>query len=262
MTVDDTYQQARTSNSAFIAFVPFGSFLVYIFYQSMPLRWVSFASLLKSVSLFSIYVNITMNDFLWSMFGVWAFLAVSIPVYMNAVNKLDLTQREKHYDKIGFANLFKACSNGVFSDYRIALLAKIPLATQVLAGGSMLYRVFGADWTMHALAGFGIGAMALKAYKTAVNYYGYNNLASYFHLDRFHIFRIERKKGSAEFTLFSLITVALIWELFERAVYFASPMNVFRIRAEPLWNTVGDIIFATMGAMTAWYLINCKLKWV
>ena len=262
MTVDDTYQQAGTSSSAFIAFIPFGTFLVYLFYQSIPLRWVSLAFLLKSVSLFSIYVNITMNDILWSMFAVWAFLAVCIPVYMNAVNTLDSIRVEKHYDKISFANLFKTCSNDVFSDYRIALLAKIPLTTQVLAGGSMLYRVFGADWTIHALAGFGIGAMALKAYKTAVNYYGYSHLASYFHLDGFHVFRVERKTGSAEFTLFAIVAVALIWELFERSVYFASPMNVFRIRAEPLWNIVGDIIFATMGGMTAWYLINCKLKWV
>lgn len=262
MTAHDTYQQAKTSISAFIAFIPFGTFLVYLLYQTMPLRWASLAFLLQSVSLYSIYANITTNDILWIIFGVYAFLAVCIPIYKNAVNKPDSVQVEKHHGKISFSNLFKTCSNGVFSDYRISLLAKIPLVTQVLAGGSMLYGIFGADWIMHALAGFGIGAIALKAYKTGMNGYGYSHLASYFHLDRFQVYKVERKTGSAEFTLFSIIVVALIWELFERSVYFVSPTNVFRVRAEPLWNVTGDMISAILGGMLAWYLINRKLKWV
>jgi len=247
---------------ALLAFVPFGSFLVYVYYQSMPLRWVSLASLLESVSLLSIYVNFTVNDILWTTLGVWAFFTVCIPLYMSAVRARTPMGVEKHYGKIRFAGLFKTCANGVFSDYKISLLAKIPLVMQVLAGGSMLYGIFGADWIMHALAGFGIGAMALKAYKKAVNSYGYSRLASYFRLDRFNVFRVERETGSAEFTLFSLITVGLLWELFERLVYLVSPMNVFRIRAEPLWNVVGDMAFVLIGGIMAWYLINCKLRWV
>lgn len=262
MTVDNTYQQARTSGSAFIAFAPFGAFLVYLFHQSMPLKWVSLAFLLKSVCLFTIYLNATMYDFLWIIFGVWAFLAVCIPVYMNVINTLSPKHTEKLYDKISLANLLKICSNAVFSDFRLALLAKIPLVAQVLAGGSILYAISGADWIMHAVAGFGIGAMALKAYKKAVSHYGYIHLASYFHLDRFQVFATERKTGSAEFTLFSLTSVALTWEIFERLVYFASPTNVFRIRAEPFWNVVGDMLFAITGGMLAWYLVNCKVKWV
>ena len=262
MTTDDTCQEDGPSNSALIAFVPFGSFLVYLAYQSMPLRWVSLASLLKSVSLVSIYANITNHDVVWTMLGVWAFLTVCTSVYLNAIKARSPVALEKRYDRITFANLFKTCSNAIFSDYRIALLAKTPLVIQVLAGGSVLYGVFGADWLMHALAGFGIGAVALKAYKTAVNYCGYSRLASYFRLDRFQIFRVERKTGSAEFTLFSLVVVALIWEIFERTVYFASPINVLRIGAEPLWNIVSDMVFAIMGGMTAWYLINSRQKWV
>ena len=262
MTADDACQEDKASNSALIAFIPFGSFLVYLFYQSMPLRWISLASLLKSVSLVSIYANITKNDILWSMLGVWAFLTVCTPVYLNIIKTHAPVAVEKYHGRITFASLFKTCSDAVFSDYRIALLAKTPLVMQVLAGGSVLYGVFGADWLMHALAGFGIGAMALKAYKTAVNHYGYSHLASYFRLDRFQTFRVERKKGSAEFTLFSLVVVALIWEVFERAVYFTSPINVFRIGAEPLWNIVNDIIFVIVGGMTAWYLIHSRQKWL
>lgn len=249
-------------HSALLAFIPFGSFLVYVYHQSMPLRWVSLASLLESVSLLSIYVNFTVNDVFWTILGVWAFFTVCIPLYMSAVRAGNATGVEKHYGKIRFAGLFKTCANGVFSDYRISLLAKIPLVMQVLAGGSVLYEIFGADWIMHALAGFGIGAMALKAYKKAMNSYGYSRLASYFHLSRFDVFRVERKTGSAEFTVFSLITIGLLWELFERLVCFVSPMNMFRIGAEPLWNVAGDMASVLLGGIMAWYLINCRLRWV
>lgn len=259
---DNVGKESEARNSALAAFIPFGSFLVYLFYQSMPLRWVSLASLLKSVSLVSIYTNITNNDILWSMFGVWAFLTVCTSVYLNTVKTPGPVVIEKNRGRITLAGLFKTCSDAIFSDYRIGLLAKTPLVMQVLVGGSLLYGVFGADWLMHALAGFGIGAMALKAYKTAINCYGYSRLASYFRLDRFPTFRVEHKRGSAEFALFSLVVVSLIWEIFERAVYFTSPINAFRVGAEPLWNILSDIIFVIIGGMTAWYLINCRQKWL
>ncbi|MFQ5758697.1 MAG: hypothetical protein ACE5IF_03375, partial [Candidatus Bathyarchaeia archaeon] len=102
---------------------------------------------------------------------------------------------------------------------------------------------------------------AMKAYKTAVNHYGYSNLASYFRLDRFQIFRVERKTGSLEFALFGILVAALIWELIERVAYFVSPGNLLRIGAEPLWNICGDMIFDIIGGMMAWALISYKLKW-
>ena len=164
--------------------------------------------------------------------------------------------------EITFANLFKNCSNAVFSDHRITLTAKIPLVMQVIVGGSILYRVFGADWIMHALAGFGIGAIVLKAYKTAVTYYGYGHLVSYFHLDRLRIPRVEKETSSLGFTLFSLVLVASLWEIFERAVYLLSPINVFRVGMEPSLNITGDIFFAITGGIVAWYLVKCRLEWL
>ena len=210
----------------------------------------------------SLYVNIAANDILWSMLGIFAFISVCTPVYLNGAKAQRVVDVEKRCDKITFANLFKVCSKGVFSEYRISLLAKTPLALQALAGGSVLYLVFGVDWILHALAGFGVGALALKAYIAAVNYYGYNRLASYFRLDRFRVFKVERETGSAEFALFSLIVVESIWELGEIVVYLMSPVNVFRVGAEPLWNIIGDIVFAIAGGMAAWYLLKCKLKWL
>jgi hypothetical protein len=254
-------QERKESNLGFVAFIPFGTLLIHLFYRSMPLRWVSLASLLKSVSLFSIYTNITRNDILWSIFGVWAFLTVCMTIYLNTVNTHNTVPVKKYPQKITFANLFKICSNSVFSDYRIALLAKIPLVIQVQAAGSILYQVFGIDWVMHALAGFGISAAAIKAYKTAMNHYGYNNLASYFRLNRFKVFRAERKTGSLEFALFGVVVAALIWELIERVAYFVSPVNLLRIGAEPVWNIFGDMIFDLIGGMLAWMFINYKLKW-
>jgi hypothetical protein len=153
------------------------------------------------------------------------------------------------------------CSNSVFSDYRTALLAKIPLVVQVLAAGSIIYHIFGIDWVMHGLAGFGIGAAAMKAYKTAVNHHGYSKLASYFRLDRFKIFRVERKTGSLEFALFGIMVAALMWELMERTAYFISPANVLRIGPETPVNILGDMIFDIIGGVIAWVLINYKLKW-
>ena len=261
MSAEEVGRDRKGCNLGFIAFIPFGTLLIHLFYGSMPLRWVSLASLLKSVSLFSIYTNVTRNDILWSIFGLWAFLTVSIPVYLNTF-KTPISARVKKYPgKMTFANLLKMCSNSVFSDYRIALLAKMPLVLQVLAAGSIVYQVFGVDWVMHALAGFGIGAAAIKAYKTAVNHYAYSDLASYFRLDRFRIFRVERKTGSLEFALFSIVVAALIWELIERAAYFISPANLLRIGPESPFNILGDMFFDIIGGIVAWVLIKSKLKW-
>lgn len=261
MNAKEMPQERKKFNLGFVAFIPFGTLLIHLFYRSMPLRWVSLASLLKSVSLFTIYTNVTRNDVLWSIFGVWTFLTVCTPVYLNMMTSNHVGVKKYHPEKITFTGLFKVCSSGVFSDYRTALLSKVPLVIQVQAAGSILYQVFGIDWIMHALAGFGIGALALKAYRAAMDHYGYSNLASYFHLDRFQIFKVERKTGSAEFTLFSIVVLAMIWEFLERAVFFVSPGNLLRIGAESLWNTFGDVIFDIIGGMTAWVLINFKLKW-
>ena len=260
MTGNSEHRSGK-SIPAFSAFIPFGTLLIYPFSPIIPLRWVSLATMLESISLLSIYINITANDFLWSIFGAWTFIAVCSSVYLNIVKAQHVVDEER-YDKITSSNLFKMCSNAVFSDYRISLTSKIPLAMQVLVGGSILYEVFGADWMMHALAGFGIGAITLKAYKTAVNHYRYNCLVSHFHLDRLHFSVVEKKTSSLGFTLFSLIVVALSWELFETVVYLVSPSNVFRVGAEPFWNNIGDIISAIAGGMTAWYLVERKLKWL
>ena len=261
MTGNNEHRSGK-SIPAFTAFIPFGALLIYPSYPIMPLTWVSLVTMLESISLLSIYVNITAGDLLWSMFGIWTLIFVCTPVYLNVVKAQRVMDVEKNCDKITFTNLFKICSNAVFSDYRIALTAKIPLVMQVLVGGSILYGVFGADWIIHALAGFGIGAIALKAYKTAVNHYGYSHLVSYFHLDRLRISGVERETGSLGFTIFSLVVVASIWEIFERAVYLMSPTNVFRIGMEPPWNIIGDIVSAITGGMAAWYLVKCKLKWL
>ena len=261
MRAGEVRRERKGFNAGFVAFIPFGTLLIHLFHRSMPLRWVSLASLLKSISLFSIYANITRNDILWSVFGVWAFLTVCITVYMNTVSTPNLRHVEKHSETLTFGNLFRMCSNSVFSDYRTALLAKIPLVVQVLAAGSIIYKVFGIDWVMHALAGFGIGAAAMKAYKTAVNHHGYSKLASYFRLDRFRIFRVERKTGSLEFALFGIMVSALLWELMERAAYFVSPANVLRIGLEAPFNILGDMIFDIVGGLVAWVLISYRLKW-
>jgi hypothetical protein len=196
------------------------------------------------------------------MLGIWTYIIVCTPFYLNVVKTQRLMDVKKNCDRISFTNLFKMCSNAVFSDYRISLIAKISLVTQVLVGGSILYKVFAADWTIHALAGFGVGAIALKAYKTAVNNYGYSPLVSYFHLDRLRISGVEKQTGSIGFTLFSVIVVASIWEIFERAVYLMSPINAFRIEIEPSWNIIGDMVSAIAGAIAAWYLVKYKLKWL
>jgi len=260
--VGNSENRSATPILAFAAFVPFGTLLIYRLRSIIPLRWVSLVTVLESTSLLSIYLNVTANDVLWTVFGIWAFIEVCMPVYLNVGKAQRTVNVDKDCDKIAFTSLFKTCSNAVLSDYRISLAAKIPLVIQVLVGGSILYEVFGADWIIHALAGFGIGVMVLKAYETAVDNYGYSNLLSYFHLDRLHFSSVESKTNSLGFTLFSLLIVAPAWEIFEKVDYLLSPANVFRIGMEPLWNTIGDIVFGVAGGMVAWYLVKCKLKWL
>ena len=233
------------------AFIPFAPLAIKVFHTLMPLKWIALFTGLQTISLLSFYLNFIANDFSWCLLAVCAYILITVPVYMNSA-KNGAVNGEEYHQKLTFSNLFRTCAKAVFSDYRVSLLSKIPLALQVLAGGSLLYGVFGADWILHALAGFGVGALALKAYVTGVGHYGYSRLASYFRLSRFRTFRAERKTASAEFTLFSVIVVAVIWEVFERSVHFISPVNVFRVGEEPLWNTYGDIIFAIFGGMIAW----------
>jgi hypothetical protein len=242
-----------------LAFVPFVPLIVRAFRNLMPLKWVFLFTDLETISLLAFYLNFVANDFFWCFLSICAYILIATPLYININNvKIGVTIGEGHPPNLTFSNLFRTCAKAVFSDYRIALLSRIPLALQVLAGGSLLYEVFGADWILHALAGFGVGALALKAYVTGVRQFSYSRLASYFHLARFRTFQTERKTASAEFTLFSIFVVALVWEVFERGVYFISPVNVFRVGWEPLWNICGDISFAAFGGMIGWYILTHK----
>jgi len=249
---------------AFIAFLPFGTFAVHFLYESIPLEWASLASLLKTVSLISFYSNLVTNDVLWSFFALYAFVLASLPAYLNTVNtkknKNIACRRKKGPSKVVLLELFKKVYSGVFSDYKISMLAKIPLVLQLLAAGSVLYSIFGLDWVIHSLTGFGVGAISLKAYETAVNAYGYSKLASYFGIGRFESFRTKRRWATAEWTFFCLVVVTLSWELMERIVYFISPNNVLRVGLEVVWNSVGDVIFGILGGMIACYLLS-KLRW-
>ncbi|MGC8940312.1 MAG: hypothetical protein ACP5KU_07450 [Candidatus Bathyarchaeia archaeon] len=168
---------------------------------------------------------------------------------------------DNYPNKVVFSELFKKVYNAVFSDYRISLLSKVPLAIQVVVAGSLLYSIFGLDWVMHLLAGFGVGIVSLKTYKTAVNVYGYDKLSSYFGLNRFDLFKKEHKYATLEWTLFCLVVVAVPWELMERAVYFVSPNNPLRVGLESVWNSVGDVIFGVIGGIIAWFLIEHQLRW-
>jgi hypothetical protein len=243
-----------------VAFIPFAPLAVKAFHTLMPLKWVGLFTVLQTISLLSFYSNFIANDFFWCLSAVCVYILIAMPVYMKIAKKV-VVNNEGHQELV-FTNLFRKCAQAVFSDYRISLLSKIPLALQVLAGGSLLYGVFGADWILHALAGFGIGILALKAYTIGVGYYGYSRLASYFRISRFHTFKAERKTASAEFTLFSIVVIALVWEVLERTVHYISPVNVFRFGGESLWNTCGDIFFAVIAGMIAWYLFTHKLKWI
>jgi hypothetical protein len=251
------------ASAAFMAFLPLGTFGVYFLYKSIPLRWALLAAVLKAMCLRSFQSNLMANDVFFSILGLCAFILVSLPAYFNTLkvtSKEDVTCKQgNHTDKVTFSELFKVCCNEVFSDYRISLLSEIPFAIQVLAAGSILYSIFGLDWVLHSLAGFSIGAVSMKAYKTAVSTYGYNKLASYFHLDGS---KTESKWASAWWTLFCLVVVTVSWELMERTVYFMLPNNMLRIGLEAVWSSAGDAIFGIFGGMAAWYLIERKLHWV
>jgi hypothetical protein len=242
-----------------MVFIPFGPLTINSIQALIPLKWVALFTFLQMISLLSFYSNLISNDFFWCFLAVLVYVLITMPVYMK-ITKKDILNNDEEYKTLNFSNLFRKCAHAVFSDYRISLVSKVPLALQVLAGGSLLYGVFGADWILHALAGFGIGVLAMKAYTISVDYYGYSRLITYFRLSRFQFFRVERKTNSAEFVLFSIVIVALLWELFEKSVYFISPINVFRVGWESLLNTFGDVLFATVFAMIAWHILNHKLK--
>jgi len=258
-------RKLKLLDPAFIAFLPFGTLAIHFLYESIPLGWACLASLLETVSLVSLYFNVIASDVFWSFCALYAFTHVSLPGYFDTVNTMKnkniACERNRRSDKVVFSELSKMVYSDVFSCYKIALLAKIPLVIQLVAAGSVLYSIFGLDFVLHALAGFGVGAISVKVYKTAVNGYGYNKLASYFGLDRFESFKTERKWATAEWTLFCLVVTTLSWELMERIVYFMSVNNAFRVGLECVWNSVGDLTFGILGGMIAWYLIERKLHW-
>jgi len=253
------------SGRAFIAFLPFGTLAIHFLCESIPLGWACLASLLEMASLISLYSYLITNDVFWSFLALYAFILVSLSTYFSVVNTMKnknvAPRQNRRSDKVVFSELSKMVCSEVFSCYKISLLAKIPLVMQLLAVGSVVYSIFGLDWVMHALAGFGVGAISLKVYKTAVNGYGYSKLVSYFGLDRFKSFKTARKYGAAEWTLFCLVVVTLSWELMERIVYFMSPNNVLRVGLECVWNSVGDVVLGILGGMIALYLIERKLHW-
>ncbi|MEM3550167.1 MAG: hypothetical protein QXN87_09080 [Candidatus Bathyarchaeia archaeon] len=255
---------SKILHSAFISFLPLGAVAIHFIYQTIPLRWALLASLLKITSLLSLFSNAANNDLLWSFFAIYAYILFSSPAYFDTLTQI---KNKNHNDgrglipeKVVFSELFKKVYRGVFSDYKISLMAKIPLALQLLAAGSIIYSIFGLDWIIHSMAGFGIGAVSLKAYKIATKAYGYNKLASYFGISKFKPFKTERKSAAAEWTLFCLVVVTVVWEILEYFVYYLSPYNPLRFRSENLWNSVGDVIFGILGGMTAYTAENKFLK--
>ena len=246
----------------FAAWIPFSTPLISHLETIMPLSWAILATVLSSISLIAIYTNIAANDIFWASMGIWAYIVVGITVYTAIIKRRNATNAIQPKPDFSFPNLFKTCANAVFSDYRISLLSKIPLSLQVIAGGTLLYYITGADWIMHALAGFGIGAMALKAYTAGVGTYSYERLASYFRIDKYNSYKTERRFALAEFTVFSILVFSVPWETFERVVHYLNPDNIFRVGAEPLWNIAGDMISAILGGMLALYLLKTKLKWI
>lgn len=247
---------------AFAAFIPFSTPVILFFESIMPFSWVVLVTALSAISLISIYTNIAAHDIFWTSLGIYAYLIISISVYTVIVNNRKMTKIEQPKLDFNFSNLFKTCTNAVFSDYRISILSKIPLSLQVIAGGTLLYYITGADWVMHALAGFGIGAMALKAYLAGVNTYGYSRVATYFRIGKLQSYKTERKHALAEFVVFSVLLFSIPWEIFERVVHYINPDNIFRVGGEQLWNISGDVIAAVLGGLLALYLLKNKLKWL
>jgi hypothetical protein len=251
---------SKILHSALISFLPLGAVAIHFIYQTIPLRWALLTSILKITSLLSLFSNASNNDLLWSCLAIYAYILFSSPAYFDTITQMKNHTQEKEISpgKVVFSELFQKVYHGVFSDYKTSLIAKIPLALQLLAAGSIIYSIFGLDWIIHSLAGFGIGAVSLKAYKIAIKAYGYNKLASYFGISRFKPFKTERKNAAAEWTLFCLVVVTVVWELLEYSVYCLSPYNPLRFRSESLWNTSGDIIFGILGGMTAYYTAENK----
>lgn len=227
----------------------------------MSLKWALLVASLESIAILTIFTNVVANDPVWALFGVWAFLVVCRPVYFALKRAKSESLKPKNLDMLTFGNLFNLCLGAVFADYRITLLSAIPLVVQALVGGSVIYTIYGGDWVMHTLAGFGVGAMAFLAYRTSLNKYGYKRLYSYFHLDKIGLPKIERKTGALEFIIFSIVIVAVIWEALELSIIIISPENVLRVHMETIFNRVTDISVAIIGAVFAWYLIKFKLKW-
>jgi hypothetical protein len=230
------------------------------------LLWASLAELLRTVSFVAFFTNLVANDAFWSILGLYTFVLVSLPVYFTTTKSKSNHNhnRNEKFDRpvrVVFSELFKSVYRGVFSDYRLSLISKIPLVVQVLIAGSVLYTIFGLDWIMHALGGFGVGAISLKVYKVGVSVYGYGKLASYFGMDRFESFKTERKYATGEWTLFCLTVITVGWELMERVVYFINPYNTLRIGLELAVNSAGDVVFGVLGGMAAWYILDRKLHW-
>ncbi len=259
----DRSVQTPTDLHPLAAFIPFAPLTLKVFHSLIPLKWVALFTVLQIIALVSFFLNLIAFDFVWVSFSIWAYITTAMPIYRNFLN--NSVSHGKlitlgHNEKLVFSNLFKICAKAVFSDYRVSLLSTIPLSLQVLVGGSFIYDIFGGDWVMHTIAGFGIGSIASKAYVRGVEYCGYSRLASYFRVDKFNSLRTERKYASAEFTLFSLVVIATVWEVLERTVYFISPVNVFRVGMEPLWNIFGDAFVVIIGGMAAWYILAYKRK--
>jgi hypothetical protein len=248
--------EAKNGVSSLSAFVPFAPFTVSAYHNSMALKWSFLFTALEAISLLSFYLNLVMNDFFWCLLSIFAYIMVAAPLCFSGVKTADAAPQN-----LTFSRLFRACTKAVFADYRISLMSRIPLVLQVLTGGSLLYEFFGPDWIMHALGGFGVGALAWRAYVAGTGQFGYGRLVSYFHVDKIPRYRTEPKTAPAEFTLFSVTVIALAWEIFERIVYFASPDNMFRVGMEPLWNIIGDIAFGIAGGMIACYILTRKTKW-
>lgn len=243
------------ASKAFIAFLPLGSLGAYFLYGTIPLEWALLTGVLKGICFLSFFSNLLKNSPVWSILGLFAFIFVSLPAYLNttkfSLKGYAVRKQGNHPDKVVFSELFKKCCVAILSDYRVSMVSQIPLAIQVLAAGSILYSIFGLDWIMHLAAGFSVGAVCMKAYQTAVRTYGYSNLTSYFGLDPS---KTEGKWASVGWTLFCLVLVTMSWELMEQTVHLISPSNILRIGFEPLWNSTGDVIFGVLGGMTAWYL--------
>jgi len=73
----------KVLDSAFIAFLPFGTLAVSFLYESVPLGWASLASLLKALSLASFLSNFMRVDVLWSIFAFYTYMLLSLPAYFS-----------------------------------------------------------------------------------------------------------------------------------------------------------------------------------